>query len=89
MTELIENVFESTKTQDNDGDNNDKAYYLRWVGDDPRGQTRANFSQDFSSLAADFELPKNVFQFLLDHYGISIWNVMMIIGLLSTLTLCK
>ena len=61
MTELIENVFESTKTQDNDGDNNDKAYYLRWVGDDPRGQTRANFSQDFSSLAADFELPKNVF----------------------------
>ena len=57
MTELIENVFGSTKTQDNHKeDTNDKAYYLRWVGDDPRGQTRANFAQDFSSLAADFEV---------------------------------
>ena len=59
MTELIENVFGSTKTQDNHKeDTNDKAYYLRWVGDDPRGQIKADFSKDFPTIPAKIDQSK-------------------------------
>ena len=50
MTSLIQKVFE--KEED------DLAYYLRWVGDDPRGQTKADFMTDFPALSQDFEFDK-------------------------------
>ena len=54
MNDLIRNVF-------NVSEHPEFAFYLRWVGDDPRGQTKANFHQDFDQLSDDFELPKHMF----------------------------
>ena len=54
MNDLIRNVFDNSEHRES-------AFYLRWVGDDPRGQTKANFHQDFAQLAGDFEIPKNLF----------------------------
>lgn len=48
MPDLIDKVF-------NANDQDDKAYYLRWIGNDPRGQSKANFHQDFENLASDFQ----------------------------------
>ena len=45
MADLIERVFRPA-------DEDQFAYYLRWVGEDTRGQ--ANFHRDFPSLAQDF-----------------------------------
>merc|ERR1711974_113490 len=47
--ELVENVFVPSSV-------NEKAYYLRWTGEDPRGQVQADFHQDFPRLADDFQL---------------------------------
>lgn len=52
MNELVEKVFEGS---------DEKAYYLRWIGNDPRGQAKANFAQDFPRLAGDFHFPKDLF----------------------------
>ncbi len=54
MEELVDKVFDDT-------DSSEKAYYLRWIGSDPRGQSKANFAQDFPSLAADFQVPQDLF----------------------------
>jgi len=61
MNELIEKVFEQKTDSKMEENSADQSYYLRWVGDDPRGQSRANFAQDFPNLSQDFEFPKDVF----------------------------
>ena len=60
MDELIEKVFEKNPSIHQE-ESDDPAYYLRWVGDDPRGQIKADFSKDFPNLSADFDFPKNTF----------------------------
>ena len=60
MDELIEKVFEKNPSIHQEK-SDDQAYYLRWVGDDPRGQTKADFSKDFPNLSADFDFPNNTF----------------------------
>ena len=54
MADLIQHVFHPR-------DDHQFAYYLRWVGEDPRGQSKANFHLDFPSLAQDFQLPPELF----------------------------
>lgn len=54
MPTLIDQVF-------NPDDQDDKAYYLRWIGNDPRGQSKANFHQDFEQLASDFQSPTTLY----------------------------
>ena len=56
MNELIEKVFEQKTDSKMEENSADQSYYLRWVGDDPRGQSRANFAQDFPNLSQDFEV---------------------------------
>ncbi len=56
MHSLIKKVFEVEEEK-----NDDKSYYLRWVGDDPRGQTKANFHVDFPKLSEDFSLDQSIF----------------------------
>ena len=53
MKSLIQKVFHHG--------NSDSAFYLRWIGEDPRGQAKANFHLDFETLANDFQLPKDLF----------------------------
>ena len=60
MDELIEKVFE-TNPSIHQEKSDDQAYYLRWVGDDPRGQIKTDFSKDFPNLSADFDFPNNTF----------------------------
>ena len=66
MTELIEKVFEN--------ENDEMSYYLRWIGNDPRGQEKANFDQDFPQLSEDFKLKEDLF-FPQNHYFSSVLRI--------------
>ena len=54
MDELIQQVFCPEVKEESQ----DYAYYLRWVGEDMRGQEKAHFHNDFPSIAEDFEISK-------------------------------
>ena len=58
MDELIQRVFCPEEAKDYDEGKSDFAYYLRWVGDDIRGQEKAIFQKDFPTIAEDFQLSK-------------------------------
>jgi tRNA wybutosine-synthesizing protein 5 len=60
MHELIKKIFTKSEN-DSEKEEQKSSYYLRWVGDDPRGQTKANFHQDFPGLCHDFQFPTEFF----------------------------
>lgn len=57
LKQLVSSIF-----IDSDDANDDK-YYLRSLGDDPRGQIKADFNSDFPALASDFKFdPSDFFE---------------------------